>query len=245
MMRLLRLGLTAAAVGAVVAASIWGPSTLRRIDWFHVRNVEVSGTRLLAPQEVLAAAGVARGQSLWEDREVWERPLREHGAIAGVDVSRRIPGTLRIRVEEKQPVAYVEAGALRLATAAGELLPVDPARRPMDLPIVRADWGDSAQSVVARRLLDLVGRLEAMDPALLSEVSEIRATRSGAAGAVLTHRVGELVIPHDTDATRLAELRSVISHLESRAAASGRAAAATRLDLRYDDQVIVRFPSSV
>lgn len=241
----LRWTVAAAVGGCMVAGAVWGPSTLRRVDWFDVRSVEISGTRLLAPHEVLAVAGVAEGQSLWEDPEIWERPLREHGGIATVRISRRIPGTLRIRIQEKQPVAYVESGTLRLATAAGELLPVDPGRRPMDLPIVRADWSDSAQAIVARRLLDLAGRLEAMDPALLAEVSEIRATRTGAPGAVLTHRIGEIVISEATDAVRLAELRAVISDLETRAAASGRATRAARVDLRYDDQVVVRFPSSV
>lgn len=234
------------AAACVAAGWVWGPTALRGIEWFDVRTVEVSGTRLLAPHEVLAVAGIARGQSLWDDREMWERPLREHPAIASARVTRRLPGTLRVRVEEKHPVAYVEAGTLRLATADGELLPVEPTRRPVDLPIVRAEWGDSAQGTVARGLLALAGRLEALDPGLLGSVSEIRATRRGVGGAVLVHPLGEIVVPADADAERLAELRAVIADLERRAAADRLGApSGVRVDLRYDDQVVVRFPSSV
>lgn len=243
MRRILRLVAAGAIAGAILAGWSWGPETLRRIEWFQVRTVEISGTSLLAPHEVLAASGIVEGQSLWEDRQVWEAPLRGHGAIASARITRRIPGTLRIRVEEKHPVAYVEAGTLRLATAAGELLPVDPARRPMDLPIVRGDWGDSAQAAVSRRLLATAGWLESVDPALLAQVSEIRATRRGAPGTVLVHPLGELVIPDSADASRIAELHAVIADLESRYA--GQRAPEVRVDLRYDDQVVVRFPSSV
>lgn len=245
MRRPLRWIATVGAGACAAAAWLYGPAALRGIDWFDVRTVEVSGTRLLAPHEVLAVAGISSGQSLWDDRETWERPLREHPAIASARVTRRIPGTLRVRVEEKHPVAYVEAGTLRLATAGGELLPVDPTRRPVDLPIVRAEWGDPEQVAVARRLLALAGRLEALDPALLARVSEIRATRRGG-GAVLVHPLGEIVVAPDADAARLAELRAVIADLERRAAANRQVApSGVRVDLRYDDQVVVRFPSSV
>lgn len=247
MRRALRLLAPAAIVGCGVAAWLHGPELLREVDAFEVRSVEISGTRLLAPHEVLAASGIRQGQSLWDDRDTWERALRAHGGIASAHVSRRPPSTLRIRVEEKRPIAYVEAGALRLATAEGEILPVDPSSRPVDLPIIRADWSDSAGVAVARRLLAAAGRLERQDPGLLAEISEIRATRRGGPGAVLVHPMGELVIPDSADAARIAELRAVLSHLRARGMGADHSdpASPLRVDLRYDDQIVVRFPSAV
>src|SRR5688572_1377202 len=99
------------ALGLVVAASpFWGPRVLREIDWFRVRRVEISGTRLLAPHQVLAAAKLPAGENVWGDLGRLESAIGAHPAISAVTVSRDLPGTLRIRVQEKRPVAYVEAG---------------------------------------------------------------------------------------------------------------------------------------
>src|SRR5690606_25338782 len=143
-LRLMRAPVRIAAISALAATALsapfWGPAALRRVGWFEVRRVEVSGTRLLAPHLVLAASGIRSGQSVWDDPQAWEEALRAHPAIADARVVRRLPQTLRVRVEEKRPVAFVEAGSLRPATASGEILPVDPARTPVDLPIVRGTW---------------------------------------------------------------------------------------------------------
>ena len=247
MRRGLRLLALAAIGGCGLAAWLRGPELLREVEMFEVRSVEISGTSLLAPHEVLAASGIRQGQSLWDDRDTWERALRAHGGIASARVSRRLPSTLRIRVEEKRPIAYVEAGALRLATAEGEILPVDPSRRPVDLPIIRADWSDSAGIALARRLLATAGRLDRQDPGLLAEISEIRATRRGGPGAVLVHPMGELVIPDSAAAARIAELRAVLAHLRARGMGDDHSdpGSPLRVDLRYDDQIVVRFPSAV
>lgn len=243
----LRLLALVALGGCGFAAWLWGPAVIRDVEAFEVRSVEISGTSLLAPHEVLAASGIRQGQNLWDDRDVWERALRSHGTIASARVSRRLPATLRIRIQEKRPIAYVEAGALRLATAAGEILPVDPSRRPLDLPIVRADWSDSTGALAARRLLGLAGRLERLDPALLAEISEIRATRRGGPGAVLVHPMGELVLPDAADAGRIAQLRAVLAHLRAQGLGADHQdhESPLRVDLRYDDQIVVRFPSAV
>jgi cell division septal protein FtsQ len=113
-----------AAVGIVAASSpFWGPPLLRVSPGFDTRRVEVSGTRLLAPHEVLAASGVKIGGSVWTDPAGWEAgpappPRRRRG-----EVTRRLPNTLRIRVTEKRAAALVQAGTLRPVTAEGEVLP--------------------------------------------------------------------------------------------------------------------------
>lgn len=228
-------------LGVIALSSpVWGPHLLRELPGFGVRHVEVSGTRLLAPHAVLAASGIERGQNVWDDRAEWENRLRAHPAIADAAVQRRLPGTLRVRIEEKRPVAYVEMGTLEPATAAGEILPLDPTRAPVDLPIVRAGW--KTDEGTARRLLREVGRLTELDPGLLAKVSEIRPAREGAGVLLLSHPLAEIVLPAGAGAERLAQLRAVLLDLERR---PDPAAPAARVDLRYRDQIVVRLPSSV
>jgi cell division protein FtsQ len=235
---------SAAGAVAVVAvlAPLWAPPLLRRVAWFQVRSVEISGTRLLAPQRVLADANVRRGQNVWDDPAAWERGLLADPVIAAATVERRLPHTLRIRVREKQPLAYVEDGTLRLVTAAGEILPLDPTRTTIDLPVIRGEW-TKMPAGERSALLAEADRLSRIDPALLAGVSEIRAFDSTATVVVLEHRRAEIVLPSGAGAARLAELGAVLDDLGHRVPAGSPAPA--RVDLRFGDQIVVRLPSSV
>jgi cell division protein FtsA len=159
----------------------WGPPLLREVPWFDASRIEVAGARLLAPHEVVSASGVRIGASIWTDPAAWEAALRRHPVVADATVERRLPSTLRIRVREKRPVALVAAGTLRPATAAGELLPVDPVRVPVDLPLAGAapDTATRVADPAVLRLLAEAARLAGADPVLMARVSELAAGPEG------------------------------------------------------------------
>jgi hypothetical protein len=233
------LGLAAAS-----AAPWWGPAALAQLDVFAVEQVEVSGMHFLAPHEVLAASGIRPGATVWDDPAPWISSLREHPAVADVSVERALPQTLRLRVHELQPVALVEAGALRAATAAGDLLPVDPARASVDLPLIRGDAAASERRVQDPGVLAALaeaGRLAALDPFLLTRVSEISRPEPGYLVLSLTGPRARVLVPEGAGAERLQQLRAVLEHVELRLPApADRAAPPTRIDLRFADQVVVR-----
>lgn len=240
MTRRIRLLLLGLALGIVVLAMGLGPRALRALPGFEVRSVEVTGTRLLAPVEVLRAAEIRAGQSVWDDPASWERALESHPVIESARVTRRLPGTLRVRVEEKRAVAYVEEGSLQPVTASGERLPIDPTRAPADLPIARGTAGRPVPPAV----LGEAERLARLDPGLLLEVSEIRSI-DGERGVIeLRHRQADIILPIGVPTGRLAELRAVLADLD-RKLGSGDVRDAALVDLRFADQVIVRLPSSV
>jgi cell division septal protein FtsQ len=237
----LRRALLATGATAVVAAGIIGISRLlRELRYFEVRAVEVSGVHLLAPHEVLGAAAIREGQTVWDDPAEWERALENHPAIASARVSRRFPGTLRIHVEEKRAVAYVDDGSLTPVTGAGERLPIDPIRAPVNLPIARGPEG----AEVPLRVLAEAERLARLDPGLLSDVSEIRARDPEGRTLLLRHRKAEVLLPAGAAAARLAELRVVLADLDRRPG-PGDAEGVARVDLRFAEQVVVRLPPSV
>jgi cell division septal protein FtsQ len=245
--RKLRLGVLAVVGLAAAASPFWGPSVLRELSWFRVERVEISGTRLLAPHQVLEAARIPAGENVWDDLGRLESAIRAHPAIATVSVSRDLPRTLRIRVEEKRPIAYVEMAALAPITAAGELLPVDPSRARMDLPVIRGTWS-KVSPALRRGLLAETERISRADPALLAQVSEIRGQNDRLQVLVLSHPLAEILLPVGADPTRLAQLRAVLADLERRMPntdAAGQATAPARVDLRFQEQIVVRLPSSV
>ncbi|CAN5841854.1 hypothetical protein BH23GEM6_BH23GEM6_09680 [soil metagenome] len=244
-MKSLRWVLATTVLAVALSSHFWGPDVLSRITWFDVQRVEVAGNRYLAPHDVLSASGVRAGQSVWDDAAAWETALRAHPGIEEARVVRRLPATLRVRIQEKRPVAYVLDRSLLPATAAGEIFPVDPSSAALDLPIVHGPWTESVGAVQTRAILTEVGRLEDLDPGLLADVSEIRAASGQPAVLVLSHRLGEILLPMGVSSGRLAELRAVLLDLDRRGSERSESRRPTQVDVRYEAQIVVRLQSSV
>ncbi|GGO81781.1 cell division protein FtsQ/DivIB [Wenjunlia tyrosinilytica] len=87
--------------------AVYGTSLL------EVRDVAVSGTRVLDPAEVRGAAAVPLGGPLADvDTSAVERRLRERlPRIESVEADRSWPHTLRLVVTERRPVAVVRHGS--------------------------------------------------------------------------------------------------------------------------------------
>lgn len=229
----------AVALPAVFTAPLWGPPLLARTPWFPVQRVEVAGTRIVAPHELLAASGIRLGESVWSDPAGWEERLLRHPAVAEARVTRRLPGTLRIGVREKTPVGLVEGATLRPVTGRGELLPVDPSRVPVDLPLVRVAAAEGIRPR-DRVLLAEVERLGQLDAGLLARVSEVRWSGEDILLTLSAPDV-RVLLPVGAESARLRRLRAALADVEGRLAAG--AAGPVRIDLRFQDQAVVRFPS--
>jgi len=238
--RLALLGLVAAAAGS---SPFWAPPAFQRVPLFDADRVEVAGSQLLAPHEVVAASGIRIGASVWTDPAAWEAALERHPVIAEATVVRRLPATLRIRITEKRPAAFVAAGTLRPATAAGEILPVDPARVPVDLPIAGTapDTATRVRDRATLRLLAEAGRLAEADPMLMARVSELRMGADGGVRLVLAHPRAEVLLPAGAAEPRLTQLRAALADVARRVPPGGRA----QVDARFADMVVVRLPKPV
>lgn len=241
MRRSFRLLLGAAGIATVAGAVLAAPRVLPELPGFQVRRVEVTGTRLLEAREVLRSSGIQGGQSVWADPGPWVQALERHPVIASAEITRRLPGTLRVQVREKRPVAYLADGVLTPVTASGERLRVDPSFAAADLPIVR-----SAPKVdsVPRHVFAEVERLAGIDGELLAAVSEIRPRAEDGEVLLLRHRRADIVIPVGAPAERLVELRAVLADVDERDG-QGDARGVALVDLRFADQIIVRLPPSL
>lgn len=237
------LAAVVAAAGLVVTGSLWGAELGRQMPWLLIARVEVTGTRLLAPHEVLAASGIQQGQHLLDDPVAWEDALLAHPVIANAEITRKPPRTIRIRVTEKLPVALIGDGTLRMATATGEILPVDPHAAPMDLPILHGSMSDSARAINTRNALAEIARLTLLAPTLMREVSEVRLAGDAGHSLLLNHNAADILIPIGAGPIRMEELRRILSDLDDRFPLPGDGSSRIpkhRVDLRFDGQVVVR-----
>ena len=209
---------------AVAASPLWGPRVLSKLAFFRVRAVEVEGAHYVAAGDVVAAMRVDTTVSVWDDVRPFAARLHALQEIGEATITRKLPGTLLVRVIEKAPVALIPAtGDLRVYDGSGTALPIDPARIDIDLPIVnRPD----------RRVLKLLDNVRSQIPGLFARISDVRRLSSG--DLVVTMPDMVVRAPGNVDAGRLAEVLPVTADL------ARRHVRAAELDLRYRDQVVVR-----
>jgi cell division septal protein FtsQ len=152
-------------LGALLIAVVLGdagPKLLRRLDFFRIRRVEITGLRYLAPGKVVAALELDARSSVFDDLRDASNGLRALPGIQAAEVRRRLPGTLEIIVEEAVPVALApRGGGMALLDASGQVLPFDPAASAPDLPIAA-----SADRVVAR----VLASVREHDPVLFGRI---------------------------------------------------------------------------
>lgn len=165
----------AAAVG--LSAPAWAPPVLTGMEVFRVRTVQVTGARYCRPQELLRRADVAPDASVWEDPSRWEERVRGHPLVRDARVIRTGRHELEIQVEEVEPVALAAASELVPLDRLGRVLPLDPARVGLDLPILgtRAEVRD--ERVVDEEtltLLRILVRLREAEPGFVEQASEFR-----------------------------------------------------------------------
>ena len=208
----------------LLGAVVLSPLALRQVDFFRVRRVELVGSRYLAPEQLVGKLGLAPDQNLFDDTGDIARRVERVGGVVSARVERRLPGTLRITVVERVPIAF-SPGATGLVPldSAGHALPYDPAATGLGLPLVPR---------VDTLVLGALAQVRAVDSALYHDVD---AARRGESGAVLLElgqrRVMLRGIPTINDVQAVAAVRR---HL----AASGRPY--TELDARFEGWVVAR-----
>src|SRR6266513_384020 len=155
-------------VGVIMAAA-WGTrAAARQMAFFRVRSVEIRGTHYLQPSEIVGRLKIDTLASLWDDLEPYRERVRDHPQVSDVRISRRMPGTLVVTIEENMPVALVQTPAGLLPyDSLGKQLPIDPARTNLDLPIV---------ATYDPVLLKLVGAIRATEPEVFARIDEVRRT---------------------------------------------------------------------
>jgi cell division protein FtsQ len=227
---------------AILMAGAYGARAgARSMAFFRVRTVEVRGTRYLAPNEIVARLQIDTLRSLWDDVDPLVARIRRHPQVSDVRITRKMPGTLVVSIQENLPVALIQTrSGLLPFDSMGRQLPIDPSRIVLDLPIVATD--DPV-------LLKLVGNIRAALPKLFARLEAVR--RSGREEILLTlsrnasenpvagdatqnNHTLRLRVPVGLSVERLADIFPVESDL------ARRQVPVEELDLRYRDQVIAR-----
>lgn len=235
--RRLTVALTSALVG--ISSPVWGPPILRGIPAFHVKTVDVVGTRFASGADLRQMSGIDSLSSIWDDPGSWESSIVEHPLVAEARVVRAGPDRLRIEVREVRPVALVPVPGLVAVDGDGYRLDVDPAVHRLDLPILRDATIDSATGRIreeeARRSLAVLEEIDLLAPEFVERVSEVLALDSEAFDLKLMDGsiVESITLPYRDASRAFLQAAAAIQAAEERGVI-------VSADARYAEKVFVR-----
>jgi len=198
---------------------------------FALRTVKVQGLRRATEKELLRLAGVAPGMNLWSlDSTAVAQAMAVHPWVRTVEVTRSLPDTLQLRVEERAPVALASLGDLYVVDVDGAPFKrVSPAEA-LDLPLLTGLTREQVEkdpAGIAARLREALGVLDVYQRAF--ERPRLSEIQLGEAGFELIAADGvRVVVGRDDLDGQLRRLQRVRDELQHR----GLAAAAIHLENR-------------
>ena len=211
----------------LVSSPWWGPLALSRLDYFHVRRLEFEGVRYAKTGELVGVIRVDTTQSVWQSLPPLAARVKAHPMVGDAQVERKLPGTLVVHIVEREPVALAPVGGLLRATdVTGHVLPIDPARVPLDVPLVSS--ADSA-------LLHLLDGMRLHAPTLFARVTEAKRVGTEEMHFIL----GPALRVRTRSDVTVARFRDI---LPVEADLARNHLRVVEFDLRFRDQVIARQP---
>ena len=163
---------------------------LARSSVFEVRQIRVQGNSALSREAIISASGINPGENIFKlDLKSSAEKITTIPMIKGVEMSRKLPSAVEIRVEERKPRALlpVEGGFIQVDGEGVYLQKGDLISSP--LPVITGvgfslpPLGGQIKSDDLATALKVVGELP---PALMPLLSEVNVQ----GGQVLTYTLG-------------------------------------------------------
>ncbi len=163
-----QFGGAAYAAGVMAAALLlfFGVRMAIELSPFVVDSIEVKGNSFTKTEEIVAATGLIRGESLYQkDLKSIREDVEKLPWVEKVNISRRLPGNINIEVEETRPSFLIRLGErLYYLSTAGKVIDA-PLKAGIDFPVVTGlDWPDiEGDPDLRTQLLDILKNINPED----------------------------------------------------------------------------------
>jgi len=222
--------------GAVVTLGFWLWRHTQSDTRFAVKQIEIAGATHTSRAELAAITAGYTGTNLFKmDIGRVQHDLRNLPWVSRIDIEKKLPDTLRIKITERSPVAlvrthdrisYVDEQGVAFAD-------LSPAVGDDDLPLIVVDDPATPPAEV-QRTVSFVHALRSSDPLLYSHISELRPIAPNGF-ALFDRELGTRVYANAADVS--AKWRSLYSVVRAENLQRGSIEYA---DLRFADRVVVK-----
>jgi cell division protein FtsQ len=219
-------------IAGVVIAALWAYGRTQSDARFAVQTIEVVGAVHTPHESIELITQQYRGLNLFKiDIARVQRDLGGLAWVRRIDIEKKLPDTLRVKIAERTPVALIKAG--------DRLLYVD--EDGVSFAELSADVGDDDLPLVTdaiggelTRSVALLRELRARDPQVYSRISELRPIPPRGF-AVFDRELGAVVYANADDmAKKWRELYAIVR--AERLAPADIAYA----DLRFADRIVIK-----
>lgn len=232
-----RIGLLALLVWLVVASV----NAMAQSNPFPVKRIEVHGTQRLDQAELVELSGIEAGQNMFKLglKTICQR-LSSNPWVASVSVQRFFPGTVSIRVVERNPVAVLNIGLLYyLDEQAQPFKPLGFGDR-LDYPVVTGLNEDQLTNdpdgsrVVLESACKLLESIQQYGSFIQGDLSEIHFDKDRGFTIYTTSRSLPIRIGRDDFSGKLQRFARVYKNLVTQVSAL------RQIDLDYSDRIVVK-----
>jgi cell division septal protein FtsQ len=222
----------------VVVANQWR-------ETLKMDRIIVEGATILQVKDVvaLAQAQPRTRVSQIDLYEVRKRLLRQP-FIRAATVNRLYPGTISIRIEERRPIGLLSAGQMRYVDAEGMVLPYVSSAVTVDLPAISGvDGAQNAEVGKIFRQKDLAEAItiletaQEVDSAVYHFISEVNMQNGRDVILYSSDVVVQIYLGRGDVARKLVTLQAFWSAFAKTSDVEN----VESLDLRYEDQVVVKW----
>ena len=217
-------------------------STATHLSLFRLREVTISGNRVVSEDRIRSLAQLLVGRNIFEMdlAEAATEILREP-MVKEVRLSRKLPDRLKISIEEREPIALLARERLYGVDREGVLLPpFSPSTMP-DLPIFTSIGRDTTkpggvlQSARLKEGIQLLEEIRKRDPGFINVISEINLGSREGLTLYLINGSMKVKWGRGDFGRKIAVLRAALNQIPSDRRFP------RMLDLRFEGQVVARF----
>jgi cell division protein FtsQ len=225
-------------VGAIVGATLWMWRHTHSDARFALKTIEVTGAVHTPRAAVDAVTRAYVGANLFQlDISRVQNDLGTLGWVSRIEAEKKLPGTLRVRIVERTPVALVQAGdRLQYVDESGAAFAeLSPSVGDGDLPLIAgvgAPASGGTHDLV--RCIELLRSLRARDPQVYARISEVRPIAPDAF-AIFDRQLGAVVYAGPSDLS--SKWRELYAIAQSEKFDRGAIAYA---DLRFADRIVIK-----
>jgi len=225
-------------VGLVVSSNLWKSS-------LQVRHIVIQGNRIVETAEVLRLVRMQKNAQLHDvDLMGVRKAVLSHHFIKDAVVERDLPATLKITVTERAPLAIVNGAEILYLDEEGIVLPHSISKQLFDLPVLTGVSPDVAlapgtmiHNADVQEALAILATSKLVGKELYHMISEARLRNGGDIVLYGAERGVPIIFGRGNIADKLVRLEAFWNDVVREQGSDK----LQYVDLRFDDQVVVRW----